>query len=62
MERDEFCRKFKDLVDKVGMSDEDLSRELQISLPTIVRWKRAEAAPHPVGREPVIKFLEQRMK
>ena len=39
------------------IDDSDLARRLKVSRPTVGRWKRAETAPHPIGRSAVAKEL-----
>lgn len=64
--RKEFCTAFGKALEALegdDISDVYVARYLQVSKPTIGRWARGEAAPHPIGRKPIlramIKLLEQ---
>lgn len=58
--REDFCRLFARAQRVLELEDNDLAIALQISRPTVGRWARAEAAPHPVGRKPVLEYLATR--
>ncbi len=55
MTRQEFQQQFASLV--VGYSDLTLAKFCGVSKPTIGRWRAGIAAPHPVGRGPIIEAL-----
>ena len=64
--REQFCSAFENALQVLqgdDISDVYVDRYLQVSRPTIGRWARGEAAPHPIGRKPIlkamIKLLEQ---
>lgn len=61
MTRGDFCAEFRRLVDALGMSDDDCVKELQISRPTIARYKRGEVAPHWFLRPVIIGGLKKRL-
>jgi len=43
------------------MSVSDIANGLSVSLPTITRWASGRSSPHPVMREPIKKFLEEKL-
>ncbi len=55
--REKFCAAFKSAVEELNLSDLEVAQRLEISRPTVERWKTGEAAVHPVGREPILKYL-----
>lgn len=60
--REEFCEVFDLTKRMLGLSDLEVAKILQISLPTVVRWTRGETAPHPVGRKPILEYLLKRVQ
>jgi len=40
------------------IDDRELARRLGVSRPTIGRWARGETAPHPIGRQGVLRELK----
>lgn len=42
----------------LGLSDEQLSVQMQMSLPTIKRWKQRETTPFPVMRRGIYMWLK----
>lgn len=60
VDRNSFCSQFASAQKQLNLSDRDLAKIFQISLPTVGRWARGEAAPHPIGREPVLRALRFR--
>lgn len=60
--RENFRAAFAASVEVLGLSDLDIARVLQISRPTVGRWTRGEAAPHPVGRKPILEYLLKRVQ
>jgi len=58
--RQEFCSAFARAQHVLELDDLDLARAFQISRPTVGRWTRGEAAPHPVGRKPILDALFKR--
>ncbi len=55
--REKFCAAFKAAVEELNLSDLEVAQRLQISRPTVEHWKSGEAAVHPVGRKPILKYL-----
>lgn len=60
--RTEFCQAFSQAQQALGYSDLTLAKMLQVSLPTVGRWARGEAAPHPIGRKPVLEALARHLE
>lgn len=56
----DFTREFNLLAG--NKSDVELATMLRVSWPTIQRWRAGESAPHPVGREPILRALKDFMK
>lgn len=55
MERDQFALEFNKRV--AGRSDLDLARLLNVSLPTIDRYKRGVTSPHPLGQQLMLDLM-----
>lgn len=60
--REQFCEEWADAKLKLGLSDREMARMFEISRPTVQRYVNGEAAPHPVGREPILQVLRRRME
>jgi hypothetical protein len=52
-----FALEFKRCCELLNLSDVEIAKTLQISRPTVGRWRRGEATPHDVGKVPVLKFM-----
>lgn len=55
--RQQFCEAFAFAKQELKMSDREMAKLLQVSLPTVGRWARGEAAPHPIGRPVILRAL-----
>ena len=51
--------KLEELRAKRGWSQEDLAREVGVSLPTIQRWESKGAKPHRLARREIEKVLHE---
>lgn len=58
-EKGRFSSFFSDVVNALEIPDEELAALFKVSRPTIGRWKRGDAAPHPLGRPPVFESLKR---
>jgi predicted DNA-binding protein (UPF0251 family) len=58
-ERQKFCAEFTRLMDALGWDDWQMAKFMQISRPTVGRYRRGEAAMHPIGRPIVLQALEK---
>lgn len=58
--REAFCNVWAEARQILELSDLELAKIFQISLPTVGRWARGEAAPHPVGRNPILGAIMKR--
>ncbi len=59
MEEQEFNETLNKLIKEKGMSNDDVARFFDISIPTIERWKKGETLPHGVIRVMVIDKLKK---
>lgn len=59
--RDTFSRAFANAMHVLELNDLDVAQAFQISRPTVGRWIRGEAAPHAVGRKPILEALARRV-
>lgn len=59
--REAFCLAFARAQKLLEMDDVEIAGVFQISRPTVGRWARGEAAPHPVGRTPILEALGRRV-
>lgn len=57
LSRTQFCEAFAFAKQELKMSDKQMAKLLQVSLPTVGRWVRGESAPHPVGRPAILRAL-----
>jgi hypothetical protein len=55
--REYFCHAFSLSWIGLGVTDLELAKMFEISRPTVSRWARGEAAPHQIGRRPVLEHL-----
>ena len=55
--REDFCYAFSCYQEYSGATDLELAEKFQLGLSTVKRWTSAEAAPHPVGRKPILEYL-----
>lgn len=55
--REKFSVAFEAAIRKLDYSDNYIATEIQVSRPTIGRWCSGETAPHPTGRESILKYL-----
>lgn len=58
--RQHFCQQFANAQSQLRMTDLELAQLFQVSLPTIGRWRKGEAAPHPVCHELILEALRKR--
>ncbi len=56
----EFSEKIRYVRDKLGMSQEDLARALNVSFATINRWENAKAKPIKIAQAAFDSFCESR--
>jgi len=45
----------------IDISDEEVARALDVSLPTVARWKSGESTPHKVMRKCVFEWMDRRI-
>jgi DNA-binding transcriptional regulator YiaG len=60
--RAEFCTAFAQAQQALGYDDVTLAKIFQVSRPTVGRWARGEAAPHPIGRKPILEALARHLE
>jgi DNA-binding transcriptional regulator YiaG len=58
IERNDFATKFRELTEDIP--DEVVARVLQISRPTVQRWRDGEAAPHSVAATAILRTCERK--
>jgi DNA-binding transcriptional regulator YiaG len=58
MTNEQFASEFKELTD--GIPDEEVAKFLQISKPTVQRWRDGETRPHPIGQEVAIRACSRK--
>lgn len=58
---EDFCAAFAEGQKELNLSDRELAKIFQISLPTVGRWVRGEAARHQIGRGPTLAALLRRL-
>jgi len=51
--------KVKELREKMGWAQEDLAREIGVSLSTIQRWEKHGGKPSRLGRREISRVLEE---
>ena len=56
---EQFKEKVKALREKRGWSQEDLAREIDVSLSTVQRWERKGANPTRLARRELKKLLQE---
>ena len=58
MSDEEFVRRLKTIIEKLGLSREQVCRSVHISKPALARWREGRELPTPLARLPVIEALE----
>jgi hypothetical protein len=57
MEKKEFQKLFKELMDTLKMPAGEVAKMIKVSFPTLKRWYDGVSAPHKSGRKSVIELL-----
>lgn len=57
MEKKEFQKSFKELIDALKMPVGEVAGMMKVSFPTLKRWYDGVSAPHKSGRKSVIELL-----
>lgn len=60
MTREQFCTELAQQANRLDLDDVQLARLFQVSRPPIGRWLAGVAAPHPVGRSPILAALRSK--
>ncbi len=60
--REVFCAAFSASVRALDLNETEVAKIFEISRPTVVRWIRGDAAPHPVGRKPILNRIDNKLK
>ncbi len=58
---DDFQKIVSDYINKNPENKVRLARVCKTSVGTITRWANGYSAPHPLGRESVIKFIQEEL-
>jgi len=56
---DDFKLKIKELRSKMGWAQEDLAREIGVSLSTVQRWEKQGAKPTRLARREIIRVFRE---
>ena len=54
-----YAEYIKEMQKDLQLSDLDMSRLLNVSVPTIDRWKRGVSSPHELAEESIVKTIEK---
>lgn len=57
-EKEQFSELFSEVVAILEINELELASLFKVSRPTVGRWKRSDAAPHPLGRASVFEALK----
>jgi predicted DNA-binding transcriptional regulator AlpA len=60
--RENFCFTFALVLQHLQLTDLEVAQALEISRPTVGRWVRGEAAPHPVVFVPILNWLRKKIE
>lgn len=55
-----FIRTLNSIQEYIGISNEELSNYMQISLPTLERWKNGKNLPHRAVRKHILQYLDRK--
>ena len=56
----EFQKRFLEEIEHLQLTDRELARLFDLSVPTIKRWKSGESVPHPFAQDVVFEIIRKK--